>query len=314
MSFVVAAMLASAAMAQDITIERDGLDGPLAGTLEGTTDTGQPGVVIIPGSGPTDRDGNNPGGVLAGSYRYLAQGLAEAGIASIRMDKRGMFESASAIADGNDVTIEDYAGDALAWVAAMRERTGGDCAWLAGHSEGGIVALRAAVEAPEGLCGVVLIAAPGRPVGTILREQLAANPANAIILEEAERHIASLEAGEAVTEPVHPGLAPLFAPQLQTFLLSLFAQDPAALIARIDLPVLILQGREDLQVTEADAQVLAAANPAARLLLLEGVNHVLKSVPEGDRGANLAAYADPNLPLAEGVMSAIVEFVTNADR
>lgn len=311
MSLVLAAMLASGAMAQDITIEREGLDGPLAGTFEGTTDTGQPGIVIIPGSGPTNRDGNNPGGVMAGSYRYLAEGLAEAGVPSIRIDKRGMSGSASAIADGNNVTIEDYAEDALAWAAAMRERTGHDCAWLAGHSEGGIVALRAAVEAPQGLCGVVLIAAPGRPLGAILREQLAANPANAIIMEEAERHIASLEAGEPVTGPVHPGLVPLFGPQLQTFLLSLFAQDPAAMIAQIDLPVLIVQGREDLQVTEADARALAEANGQARLVLLEGVNHVLKSVPQGDRAANLAAYADPDLPLADGVVSSIVEFLSS---
>ena len=311
MSLVLAAMLASGAMAQDITIEREGLDGPLAGTFEGTTDTGQPGIVIIPGSGPTNRDGNNPGGVMAGSYRYLAEGLAEAGVPSIRIDKRGMSGSASAIADGNNVTIEDYAEDALAWAAAMRERTGQDCAWLAGHSEGGIVALRAAVEAPQGLCGVVLIAAPGRPLGAILREQLAANPANAIIMEEAERHIASLEAGEPVTGPVHPGLVPLFGPQLQTFLLSLFAQDPAAMIAQIDLPVLIVQGREDLQVTEADARALAEANGQARLVLLEGVNHVLKSVPQGDRAANLAAYADPDLPLADGVVSSIAEFLSS---
>ena len=295
---------------QDLAMEVDGLDGPLAGTFVSPAEPLAEPVIIIPGSGPTDRDGNNPAGIRAASYQLLAEGLARAGIPSLRIDKRGMFASGSAISDANEVTIEDYATDVTDWARTLRERTGRDCVWLAGHSEGGLVALRAAALAPEGLCGIVLLAAPGRPLGTILREQLAANPANAFLLPEAERHIAALERGEPVTEPVHPALGPLFGPQLRTFLTSLFAQDPARLAAEIELPILILQGLEDIQVTEADARALAEAAPTARLVLLEEVNHLFKPVPAGDRAANLAAYADPDLPLADGVVASIAEFLT----
>ncbi|GMM92759.1 alpha/beta hydrolase [Qipengyuania sp. MTN3-11] len=298
-----------AAAAREVTVEREGLAAPLAGTLAGDTSAGQAGVVILPGSGPTDRDGNNPMGVKAQPYRLLADALAEQGIPTLRIDKRGMFASKAAIPDANKVTIEDYAGDALAWAAKLREETGADCAWLLGHSEGGLIVLSAATRDPAGLCGVILVAAPGRRPGDLLREQLAANPGAAPLMEEIERHIATLEAGQSIEEPIHPGLAPLFGPQIQGYMASFLAQDPAAMIARIELPVLILHGREDLQVTDADAETLAAAQPAAEVIMLDGVNHVLKTVPEGDRAANLASYGDADLPLAEGVASAITAFV-----
>src|SRR5690606_37889343 len=105
---------------------------------------GRPAVVIIPGSGPTDRDGNSPMGIKAGYLKMLAGELAERDIASIRVDKRGMFSSKGQFADPNDVSFDDYAGDARAWLRAARERTGAGCAWLLGHSEGGLVALIAA--------------------------------------------------------------------------------------------------------------------------------------------------------------------------
>ena len=119
---------------------------------------------IIPGSGPTDRDGNNPLGISAASYRLLAVGLAESGIGSVRIDKRGMFASTGAVADPNAVTIGDYVADVGSWVGTIREKTGTRCVWLAGHSEGGLVALAAAAKV-TGLCGLVLIATPGRPHG-----------------------------------------------------------------------------------------------------------------------------------------------------
>ena len=297
------------AHAQEVTIAREGLSSPLAAELAGDVGSGRAGVVIVPGSGPTDRDGNNPAGIRASTYALLAEALAQEGIPSLRIDKRGMFASASALADGNDVTINDYVGDVTAWAADLRERTGHDCAWIAGHSEGAVVALRVAADAPDGICGVLLLSATGRPLAQILTEQLEANPMNAPILPEARRHIGALENGEAIVGPIHPALAPLFGPQVEGFVRSLFAEDPASLAGELDVPVLILHGREDLQVSDADAEALAAAQPQARLVMLEGVNHVLKTVPEGDRAANAAAYANPDLPLAEGVAASIVDFL-----
>lgn len=290
-------------------IEAPGPHGALHGTLLPPAEGG-PLLLIIPGSGPTDRDGNNPLGVQAAPYRWLAEALATRGIGSVRIDKRGMFASAGAVADANAVTIADYAADIRSWTGSIRAQTGARCIWLAGHSEGGLVALAAAAQQPEGLCGVILLSTAGRPLGTVMREQLRANPANAPILDQALAAIDRLERREAVdVSALHPALQALFAPQVQPYLIDLFAQDPTELAARIALPMLIVQGERDLQVTPADAEALHHAQPAAKLALLPDVNHVLKNVASDDRAANMASYADPGLPIAPDVAATIADFV-----
>ncbi|MEP7130117.1 MAG: alpha/beta fold hydrolase [Sphingomicrobium sp.] len=302
-SLFVAALAAAA-----LPMTAPGPHGPLSGTL---VDAGKaaPVVLIIPGSGPTDRDGNNPMGVTAAPYRLLAEALAASGVSTLRADKRGMFGSKSAIADPNAVTIADYAADAHEWAEALRERTGARCVWLLGHSEGGLIAL-AAAQQPQGICGLILVASPGRKLGAILREQLQANPANAPLLPQALAAIGSLEAGNAVDVAGLPvPLLALFRPQVQPFLIDLLKQDPRALVARTTMPVLIVQGGKDLQVSAADADALHRARPDSQLLVVPKMNHVLKDVERDDRGSNLAVYADPSLPVDTILVGEIARFV-----
>ena len=164
----------AAAGPMESTIEAPGPAGALQGTLLTAGGASGPVVLIIPGSGPTDRDGNSPTGILAASYRLLAEGLAAHGVTSVRIDKRGMFGSAAATADANSVTIPDYVADVQAWTRVIRQRTKTSCVWLLGHSEGGLVAMVAAKN-PD-VCGLLLVAAPGKPMGEILREQLVRRP------------------------------------------------------------------------------------------------------------------------------------------
>lgn len=310
---VAAASLAAPLYAEGVPagepIEAAGPLAPLSGTLLRASEGGEgPVALIIPGSGPTDRDGNNPLGVTAASYRLLAEALLARGIATVRIDKRGMFASAKAVADGNAVTIPDYVADTAAWVAAARKATGAKCIWLIGHSEGGLVALAAAQEL-EDLCGVVLVAAPGRPLGEAIKDQIRANPANVTLIVPADKAVDILASGHYVNVDNLPvPLRGLFAPAVQGFLISLFSYDPAALAATTKLPLLIVQGGRDLQVSVADAERLAAANPAAKLVVLPELNHVLKDMGEGTP-ANLAAYRDPALPLGKGVAEAIADFI-----
>jgi pimeloyl-ACP methyl ester carboxylesterase len=270
------AAAAIAAVPAPVEITAAGPHGSLAGTL---LDPGakSPVVLIVPGSGPTDRDGNSPLGITAAPYRLLADALATRGVASVRIDKRGMFGSKAAIADANAVTIADYAADVHSWVDAIRRRTGRACVWVLGHSEGGIVALKAAQQ-PVGICGVVLVSTPGRLLADTLRAQFRANPANAAILPAAIRAINTLEAGQRVDPATLPEPLPrIFPAAVQGFMIDLFGQRPAALAAALKVPVLVVQGDRDIQVGVDDARVLAAAAPGATLAVIPGANHVLKA-------------------------------------
>jgi pimeloyl-ACP methyl ester carboxylesterase len=263
-------------------------------------------ALIVPGSGPTDRDGNSPLGIRAAPYRLLAAALAERGIASLRIDKRGLFGSGGSQIDVNVVTIEDYVQDLQTWLVTLRERFPSARLWLIGHSEGGLIATLAAL-ADSNVSGLVLAAAPGRRLGDILREQLAANPANERLLDEANFAIKALERGGRV-EVTTLALQPLFRSAVQGFLISAFSYDPAELLARFRGPALLLQGEADLQVGLADLERLSRAQPYARVVRLPGVNHVLKQAPT-EREANLASYGDPTLPLAPGIVDAVAEFI-----
>jgi len=304
-------MLALAAFAALVTspITAPGPDGPLAGTYIDAGE-GVPVVLILPGSGPTDRDGNNPLGVVAAPYRLLAEQLATQGVSSVRIDKRGMFGSKKAVADANAVTLADYASDTLSWVNSIRARTGARCVWVLGHSEGGLVALHAA-QNPDELCGLILVSTAGRKIGDVMREQLQSNPANAPVLSEALAAINSLESRRPVdVSAMHPALQRLFAPAVQPFLMDLMAADPVKLIATSRLPVLIVQGGRDIQVSEDDAKALAeAAQPPTKLVVIPEMNHVLKDVSSDDRNANVATYGDPSLPVNARLVDAIAAFV-----
>jgi hypothetical protein len=307
------AVTATAAGAAPVesSIEASGPEGPLKGTLLSPEGGSATVVLIIPGSGPTDRDGNSRLGILAAPYRLLAEGLAAHGVTTVRIDKRGMFGSSAATAHPNAVTIPDYVTDVQAWTRVIRERTKASCIWLLGHSEGGLIAMAAAAKNPD-LCGLLLVSAPGRPMGEIIREQLKANPANAPLLSQALPALDALEAGKPVdTANMNPALLPLFRPEVQGFLISAFSYDPAKLLAGYAKPVLILQGLRDIQVREADAQALKLADPKATLVLLPDVNHVLKSVSTDDMKENFATYGNSSLPLAPGVVESINNFLTS---
>jgi uncharacterized protein len=318
LSLLAAVVLSTTASAAPLSapnqtfVQAPGPLGPLKGTMLAPADGHAPVMLIIPGSGPTDRDGNNPLGVKASSYKLLAEGLAARDIGTVRIDKRGMFGSSAAVADGNAVTIDDYAADVQSWIAVIRKQTGVPCVWVLGHSEGGLVALAAAQKITD-ICGLVLVATAGRPLGEVMRAQLKSNPANAPILDQALAAIDALEAGKHVdVSNMHPALRQLFAPQVQDFLINELSYDPAKLIAAASQPVLILQGKRDMQVSVADAERLKQAAPKAELILLPDANHVLKAVATDDRRANMAAYVDPTLPLAPGVVDAIANFVTGS--
>ncbi|MFZ4165335.1 alpha/beta hydrolase [Brevundimonas sp. NPDC058933] len=279
---------------------------PLHGTLltpEGQT---QAVALILPGSGPTDRDGNSAQfAIRAASYRLLAEGLVERGIATIRIDKRGVGESAAAGPAEAELRFSAYVADARAWADEAATKAGQPCAWLIGHSEGALIALAAVAADDDRICGLVLLSGAGRPAGAVLREQMTALPEP--LNSRASEVVSELEAGRTVADPPVE-LAALFRPSVQPYLISWLALDPARLAAAYDGPIFIGQGATDLQVTLTDAEAIKAAQPRAQLVIWDGVNHVLKTAP-AERAANVATYLDPALPLAPGVIEAVAAFI-----
>ena len=286
-----------------------------AGALHGTmvnARNSNPVVLIIPGSGPTDRDGNSPLGVKTDAYRLLADALIEERISTVRVDKRGMFGSSGA-GDANAVTPESYVSDIHAWIDAIKadRGEGSGCVFLLGHSEGALMVSLAAAGRDD-VCGVILVAGMGRKMGDVIREQLGANPANAPVLDEALAALAELEAGRHVdVTGMTPALLPLFAPQVQDYLISVLTVDPVEAVRRANKETLIIQGDRDLQVSVADARLLDKVRNTD-LRIIDGMNHVLKAAPE-DRAGNLATYAEPGLPLADDLVRRIRRFVKDND-
>jgi uncharacterized protein len=290
-------------------IEAPGPSGPLKGLMLSPEKSGAKTVVlIIPGSGPTDFDGNGPF-IKASTYKLMAEELEQGGITSLRLDKRGMFSSSAAIPDANSVSMADYAQDVHVWIDVIKKSSRASCVWLLGHSEGALVALVAA-QKPENICGLVLAASPGRPMSDVLREQMKTYAKTKKVLDQALAAIDALEAGKRVdTADMHPVLKPVFRAEVQGFMMSLMSIKPTALLAGFKKPVLILQGKRDLQVKQSDAEVLKKANPAAKLVLFADVNHVFKTVKSDDRKANLMTYTNPHLSLAAGITEEITKFI-----
>ncbi|MBI6925100.1 alpha/beta fold hydrolase [Pseudomonas putida] len=267
-------------------------------------DTPPPVVLIIAGSGPTDRDGNNPAGGRVDNLKRLALLLANANIASVRYDKRGVAASQPATPDERDLSVERYVADVVAWGHKLKADPRFGPLILIGHSEGALIASLAAEQA--GASAVISLAGSGRPMAEVVREQLAERlpPAQ---LARGSALLDRLEAGQTSLDVPAP-LRQVFRPSVQPYLITLFRQDPAAAFAQLAMPALIVQGRNDVQVDVADAQKLKDAKPDAHLVLIEGMNHMLRISPK-DMSEQRESYQNPQLPLARELGEQIVAFI-----
>ena len=285
------------------------------GTLHGTllVPSGQgphPAVLIIAGSGPTDRNGNTP--LVPGannSLKLLAEGLAAQGVASVRYDKRGVGQSAPAGPSEAELRFDTYADDAAAWVRQLQSDSRFSSVVVLGHSEGSLLGMLAAQRARAD--AFVSIAGVARRASEVLRDQLRPQlPPD--LWQQSERILAALEAGRTADSVPAPLLA-LYRPSVQPYLISWFRYTPTEEITCVPGPVLIAQGTTDIQVDVAEAEALKRARPEAELLIVWGMNHVLKLVA-ANALAQQASYSDPSLPVAPELVERTARFVRNARR
>ncbi|OZU88916.1 alpha/beta hydrolase [Virgibacillus indicus] len=289
-------------------LEVETKSGTLYGELKTPDSDGTfPIMIIIPGSGPTDRDGNSPG-VQNDSLKLLAEGLEEHGIASLRYDKRGAGRNQGAVILEEEMDFDQFVDDAISWIQFLEKEKDYSTIGIIGHSQGSLVGMLAAQE--TNVEAFVSLAGAGSPIDEVLADQLSEQLSDEL-LKESEEILQQLKQGNTA-DNVSQELQSVFRPSVQPFLSSWMHYSPTEEIKKLEIPALIVNGKNDLQVPVSEAEKLHEAKGDSELVVIEKMNHVLKAAPE-DRGGNLQTYGNPDLPLAKGLIKEITGFLAESD-
>jgi hypothetical protein len=262
-------------------------------------------ALIIAGSGPTDRDGNTP--LIPGknnSLKMISELLYNNNIASLRYDKRGI--GASDKVDESGLTFDTYIKDAVEWTKYLKNDKRFSKIIIIGHSEGALIGMIAAEQA--GIDKYVSLCGPGEPVYLTLERQFKDSKMKQETYNYCAAIIDSLRAGHQVNN-IDPDLSSYFRPSVQPYLISWFKYDPSKEISKLTIPVLIVEGTTDLQVTVRDAEMLSKASSNSSLKIIENMNHILKYEPSSDRKVNFESYSNPDLALPDTLSNDLLEFI-----
>ncbi len=287
--------------------------GDISATLSTPAESSDTAVLIVAGSGPTDRNGNSGQGLNSYAYKMLADELVKGGVAILRYDKRAIGRSTL-----NDPTtipnlvFNDFVDDAVRCVDYLRGE-GFKKVVVVGHSEGGEIALHLALREDVKVDGLVLLCCPGYSMDQILIAQLSAQlvPQYIGLMATATNIIKSIKRGDSVAvESIPQELLSLFHPSVQPFLCSSMAFDPAELMSRVEQLTLIISGGRDIQVAKDNADRLMEVAKCGKHIHFDQMTHILKSADTNDRIQQIMGiYTNSKLPLTEGLSEAILGFV-----
>lgn len=279
--------------------------GNIYGVLTITADTKKsPVVIIIPGSGPTDKDCNSLHGMQTNAYKMLAEGLVEKGISILRFDKRGVGQSKQAMKSQSELRFETYINDVNDWIFLLQKDKRFSKIFLLGHSEGSLIGMVAANQ--TNIAGFISVSGVAKSADIVLEEQLKTK-LSPKLLAESNRILDSLRKGKTVLD-VNPSLFAIYKPSVQPYLISWMNYNPIKEFSKMNIPTLIIQGTTDLQVTVNHAKLLSESKPDARLVIINNMNHVLKESGT-DIQENMATYSNPDLPLKAELVDEIVNFI-----
>ena len=262
-------------------------------------------ALIIAGSGPTDRDGNNPLGDKANSYKMLAHSLDSQNIATFRYDKRGIAKSAIHNFKESDLVFDDYIKDAEKIFDYLHDTLGFKNIYFIGHSEGSLIGIIASQKEP--VKGYISLAGAGRPIDVIIEEQIQKQPLPDSVKNQVPLLFNDLKEGKKVDKfPII--LYPLFHQSIQPYMISWMKYSPEKEIKKLNCPILILQGSCDIQMEPADAENLHKGNKKSTLNMIPLMTHTLKSAGK-DCEDQQKTYTDGALPLDKLLVKDIVEFI-----
>jgi hypothetical protein len=263
-----------------------------------------PVVLLISGSGPTDMNGNQ-NGEGSNCMKQLAEELSKKGIASCRFDKRGVAQSAEALKSELDIRFNTYVEDVGQWVNLLSLDTRFTKVIIAGHSEGSLIGMLACENYPD-VKAFISLEGAGRPADEILKEQL--KDASKEAKEYMYNAIDSLKKGDT-TRHVPPIYNALFRHSIQPYMISWFRYNPQVEIGKLNIPILIVQGTTDIQVSVTDGNLLHTAQPKAEVAMIPNMNHVLKDCADMDKEKQKPIYSNPDLPLNKEMVNQVVKFI-----
>lgn len=262
-------------------------------------------AIIIPGSGPTDRNGNQQM-ARNNSLKLLAEELAQQGIASYRYDKRVLTLLKQNALREEKLSFEMFIEDAVSAIHYFKDEGRFNDIYVIGHSQGSLVGMVAAQKSP--IAGFVSLSGAGQSIDNTIINQIALQMPD--LEKQAVMAFKTLKE-EGMVKDFSPALNSILRSSVQPFMSSWMQYDPQLEIAKLEeQKVLIVTGANDIQVSLEEAQLLQQGNPNAKLIVIEGMNHVLRIIEGGDL-ENTKSYNQPNLPLAPEVVTAIAQFILN---
>jgi hypothetical protein len=284
------------------------LSGALSGTLSMPKNVSGkiPVVLIIPGTGPVDRNGNSTKlGLATDDYKLLATALGKNNIAALRYDKRMVGESTGTTKEA-DLHFDDYSDDAIGLISLLKSDQRFSKVIVLGHSEGSLVGMLATSASDEGsVNGFISVEGAGEPAEKLLTEQMKSKPS--YIADGFKTILDSLRKGKTTTN-VDPSLYFIARPSIQLYLMTWCRFDPQREIKKVKVPILIIHGSTDLDVNVSNGEKLKKAKSSATLDIITGMNHIMKDAP-ADKEKNMATYNQPDLPLKPELVTSVVDFI-----
>ncbi|WP_395045318.1 alpha/beta hydrolase [Flavobacterium sp.] len=260
-------------------------------------------VILIAGSGPTNRNGNQVG-MSNNSLKYLAEGLAKNGIAVFSYDKRIIALTIANKVDEKSLRFDDMITDATSVFNYFKSQKKYKKIIIAGHSEGSLVGMIAANKNADAF---VSLAGAGRPIDEVLNEQFEKNYPK--LSKEVKEYLLILKSGNTFElKSKDATIASVFRESVQPYLISCIKYNSQAEIKKLSIPVFLINGTKDLQVPQSDAQLLKVAYPKAQINIIENMNHIFKEIINDDD--NLKSYSNPKTPIMPELIDSITKFVT----
>ncbi|TDE53896.1 alpha/beta hydrolase [Flavobacterium sp. GT3P67] len=275
------------------------INGSLYSPLKQTKKTNL--VILIAGSGPTDRDGNQKG-LTNNSLKYLSEELTKNDIAVFSYDKRIIAQMKTGTVNEATLTFDDFITDAKSVLSFFKNQKKYNKIIIAGHSEGSLIGMIAASDKADAF---ISLAGAGRTIDDVIVEQITKQAPS--LKEEVEKNFGILKTGKTF-ELKNPMLASIFRESVQPYMISWIKYNPQIEITKLQMPVLIVNGTKDLQVSVQEAELLKKAKPGNELVLIENMNHVFKEI-KGDNSENMKSYTNPDLPITSKLTSTITTFV-----